>query len=271
MKEKLDLSQIRLKELELLKYFDLFCQENGLKYYLSNGTLLGAVKYQGFIPWDDDVDVIMPRQDYDLLVSTYIDSKYILYDYNRCKDYLYPFAKLSDSETVLEEFGVNNGVKLGVNIDVFPIDNIGDDYKNAKKYASYMHFLSMLLIFSKKKIEYNPSISLIKNLLYCSVGIICKCVNSKKYIELIQKKSIQHNGKKSKYVGSLCWSVYKEKEAIPVDVFNSSVNLLFEGNYYPAPIGYDVYLRSLYGDYHQDPPKDKQVTHHHFVAYKKQM
>jgi len=268
--EELSLEVIRNKEIEILNHLDEFCKENGIRYYLSNGTLLGAVKYKGFIPWDDDVDVVLLRKDYDRLVSLYKDSKYILLESSRVRGFKYPFAKLSDSETVLCEKGVNNGVELGVNIDVFPLDFAGSDYSRAKKIANSSHRLSMLLIFAKSKININPDYSFLKNLFFMIIGMVAKLLPESVYIECINALSLMHrNQESSKYISSLTWSVYKGREVVRTELFKNSVEVDFEGKKYPAPEGYDEYLRSLYGDYEADPPKDKQVSHHSFVAYKK--
>lgn len=270
MDKQLDLKQIREKELELLQHFDFFCKENGIRYYLSNGTLLGAVKYNGFIPWDDDIDVVMLRRDYDTFISKYRDSEYVLFEYSRNSNFRYPFAKLSDPDTLLLESDIDNAVPLGINIDIFPLDNIGSNYDKAKKYALYMHRLSMFLVFSKRKIKYIPSLGIFKNLLHISFGLLSKCLKKDMYIRAIRKKAQKYaNDVDSRYVGSLCWSVYKEKEALSLEIFDKTVDVSFEGKQYPAPGGYDIYLSSLYGDYRKDPQPEKQVSHHTFKVFQK--
>lgn len=98
---ELSLDELREVELDILKTFHNFCEENKIKYYLSNGTLLGAVKYRGFIPWDDDIDVFVPREDYDRLISIFKDSeKYHLFAFERNERYRYLFAKLCDMATL---------------------------------------------------------------------------------------------------------------------------------------------------------------------------
>lgn len=270
MYEELNLPQIKKLEVQLLKHLDCYCEENRIRYFLSNGTLLGAVKYKGFIPWDDDIDVVMLREDYEAFISKYEDSRYTLFENRRNSSYRYPFAKLSDSTTVLCEQGVNNGVQIGVCIDIFPLDYVGSNYKKAKKIARNLHRVSMLLAFAKKEIEYQGSYNIIKNLMYIFCGIVAKCIKPKTYIKIIQKKAQRYRySKDSQYLASLCWAAYKEKEVIPAEVFRNSVSLMFEGNNYPVPIGYDKYLKNLYGNYELDPPPEKQVSHHDFKAYKK--
>jgi len=271
MSDCLNLNQIRAKELEILRHFDSYCKENGIQYFLSNGTLLGAVKYKGFIPWDDDIDVVMFREDYEKFVNMYTDSKYILYETRRKRAYRYPFAKLSESSTLLCETDVNNGIELGINMDIFPLDYINLDIEKAKKLSLWLHRVSMLLIYAKRKIKYNHTKRFLENIVDIFVGILSKFIRPEAYIKYIQKKAKKYESDSSaKYVASLCWSVYKGKEVMPIEVFSETVDVTFEGNRYPAPIGYDKYLRSLYGDYEKDPPKEKQVTHHFFTVYEKE-
>ena len=101
MKE-LSLQEIKQVELEILKEFNSFCEENNIRYFLAFGTLLGAIRYKGFIPWDDDVDVLVPRDDYNRLLKQFQNNeKYCLYAFERDKKYSFPFAKLCDMKTRL--------------------------------------------------------------------------------------------------------------------------------------------------------------------------
>ena len=133
MKE-LTLQEIKSVELEILSMFDEFCKKNSIKYFISNGTLLGAVKYKGFIPWDDDVDLLIPREDYNRLLKLFKDSdRYRIFAIEKDKNYRYPFAKLCDMTTRKDEFGYDNGLELGVDIDIFPLDYWDNDLENAKR------------------------------------------------------------------------------------------------------------------------------------------
>jgi lipopolysaccharide cholinephosphotransferase len=120
---QLTLVEIKQIEFQILQKFKSFCNDNNIQYYLSNGTLLGAVKYRGFIPWDDDIDVMVPREDYDRLVRCFKDDKrYRLFSFERNEEFLFTFAKLCDMSTVKEETNINNGMSLGIDIDIFPLD-----------------------------------------------------------------------------------------------------------------------------------------------------
>lgn len=266
MKE-LSLKEIKEIELDLLKTFDTYCKANDIKYFLSNGTLLGAVKYKGFIPWDDDIDVLVPRNDYDKLISLFKDSeKYQLFAFERDSKYKFPFAKLCNLATVKNEGDIDNGVSLGVDIDIFPLDAWDNNLNKAQEEAKYIN--RNMFFLSLSKLQKSISRTLIKRIIKSFLMLICKIFGSKAFIRKIISKSKKYALKDSSYSGCKTWCIYGEREIIPTEVFSDVVQVEFEGGYYPAPVGYDAYLRSLYGDYEQDPPKEKQKTHHRFKAYK---
>lgn len=265
MKE-LSLQEIKKIELEILKYFHSFCVENNIKYFLSNGTLLGAVKYKGFIPWDDDVDVLVPREDYNKLISLFKDTeKYVLFAFERNNKFLYPFAKLVDMSTRKEETNINNGVEMGLDIDVFPLDYWDNDYNKAKKEVGRINrdMFALTLTKMRKADSHNP----LKRFLKSVFMLFYKMHGGKYYIRRIIDESNKESQKGSSYLGCKAWCIYKEREIIPSEVFEEVVEIEFEKEKFNAPAGYDTYLQSLYGDYKQDPPLEKQKTHHSFKAY----
>lgn len=124
MNEITDLREIQQVELGILRHLDQVCRENGLHFFLSNGTLLGAVKYEGFIPWDDDIDVFMPRCDYDRLMrlSGADSGPYRLLSQERTPGWRLPFAKLCDLSTCKQETCADFGADIGLDVDIFPLD-----------------------------------------------------------------------------------------------------------------------------------------------------
>jgi lipopolysaccharide cholinephosphotransferase len=264
-KHELDMEELRKIQLEMLCEIDSFCRENKLTYYLSNGTLLGAVKYKGFIPWDDDIDILMPRKDYDSFVGKYVNTAcYSLFSIERNRAYRFPFAKFCDTRTVKNEFDYNNGVQLGVDIDVFPIDS-ANSFEDAVSTIKKSQELMNQLFWTKIKIlpSRNPVFTAIK---------ACRILAYRAYGASRVCRRMIANAKKevgeAAYKGCFVWPVYAEREIIPAEAFTDTVLVAFEGCQFPAPVGYDTYLRSLYGDYWQDPPPEKQKTHHDFKAYR---
>lgn len=264
---ELTLKELKKIELDILKMFDAFCKEHNIKYYLSHGTLLGAIRYKKFIPWDDDVDLLIPREDYNRMISLFKDTeRYRLFAFEKDSDYRFPIAKLCDMTTRKDEFGNNNGVALGVDIDLFPLDAWADDLDEAKKEVAYikknMYYLSLTKL--KKPDSANP----LKRFVMTLIMAFCKLLGSGFFIKRIIKASHRDEQKGSRYVGAKSWCVYGERGIIPAEAFSDSVEIEFEGQMFPAPIGYDTYLTCLYGDYLPEPPKEKQKTHHGFKAYR---
>lgn len=266
MKE-LTLQELKEIEFDILKMFDAFCKENDIKYYLSHGTLLGAIRYGKFIPWDDDVDLLIPREDYNKMITLFKDNgRYQLFAFEKNQNYYYPMAKLCDMTTLKEESGYNNGVKLGIDIDLFPLDEWNSNLRKAKKEARYIGRQMKLLTLSKL---YKPdSKSSIKRLIKGIVMFFCKWLGSKHYIKKILKASRKSSKSNSNYLGCKVWCVYGERGIIPAEVFADTTYVEFEGEMFPAPAGYDIYLTCLYGDYMPEPPVEKRKTHHSFKAYR---
>lgn len=261
MGDEMTLPEIKQVELQVLKQFKAFCEKEDIRYCLSNGTLLGAVKYGGFIPWDDDIDVFVPRKDYDRLIQNYPDTqRYRLFSHERDSHYKFPFAKLCDMTTRKVEQNVDNGVELGLDIDIFPLDAWGTE---PEKQARQIGKLIRKITFVKcaRAIGVNPIKRVVKDLVLWLTRPTYKY-----YIRRIW--SIARSSQEQQYLGCVCWCIYGEREIVPAHVFGQMVDITFEGETFPAPQGYDRYLRSLYGDYTKDPPIEEQVTHHRYRAYR---
>lgn len=267
MKE-LTLQELKEIELDILKDFDSFCKEHNIRYFLAFGTLLGAIRYKKFIPWDDDVDVLVPREDYDRLLNIYQDSeKYRLYAFERNRKFSFPFAKLCDMTTKLvETVYPNNGVELGVNIDIFPLDYFDDNLQEAKNEIRRIRKNNACLSYMKvdKPKTNNP----LRFMVWSIIIAYCKMRGSQHYIKKVLKECNKPEQKRSRYAGVKVWPIWGERNLTPADAFVGTVDVEFEGEMFPAPIGYDAYLTCLYGDYLPEPPKEKQKTHHSFRAYK---
>lgn len=260
--EELSLAEIKGTAFEILKHFKTFCEANDIQFFLSNGTLLGAVKYKGIIPWDDDVDVLMPRADYDRLIKLYEDSpRFKLFSAEREPDFRFPFAKLCDRTTVKVEENIRNGVQLGIDIDIFPIDCCTEHMRR----RDVLLRMKMLQVgYSLSKFTSGGNRPIHKRVV---IGL-CRLIGHRYFHSRLLRQVAGEGRRGNTYMGCLVWPVYGEREILPAEVFSAQTNVEFEGEVFPAPVGYDTYLRSLYGDYPKDPPLDKQKTHHSFRAYR---
>lgn len=266
MKE-LTLQELKEIELNILKEFAAFCKDNNIRYYLAFGTLLGAIRYKKFIPWDDDVDVLVPRDDYDRLLKLFHDTdRYQLFAFEKNTDFPFPFAKLCDMTTRKEETVYQNKITLGVDIDIFPLDHFDDDFEQAKAETKYIskNMIWLGRTKLKKQITNHP----IKSLVWWIIMLFVNIMGSQYFIKKIIKKSNQMSQKESRYVGAKVWCIWGEHSIIPADAFKETIEIEFEGEVFSAPSGWDMYLTCLYGDYMPEPPIEKQKTHHDFKAYR---
>lgn len=266
MKE-LSLQELKDIEFDMLKMFHSFCVENNIRYFLAYGTLLGAIRYKHFIPWDDDVDLLIPREDYNRMLKLFKDNdRYQMFAFEKDGKFLFPFAKLCDMTTRKIEPDYDNGVDFGVDIDLFPLDAWDDDLKKAKKEAKIIN--KYILYLTMSKLKKPDSVNPVKRFIKGIVMNFCKMRGSEYYIRKIIAESNKKEQKGNTYVGSKSWCVYGERGIIPAEAFAETIEVEFEGEKFFAPKGYDTYLTCLYGDYLPEPPKEKQKTHHYFKAYR---
>jgi lipopolysaccharide cholinephosphotransferase len=257
-------------ELEILKRFSQFCDEHKLRYFLSNGTLLGAIRHKGFIPWDDDIDVYMPRNDYMTflqLVGSSIGQHYKLITPYNSKKYLHTYAKLYDDRTILIEYPETARYTIGVYIDIFPVDGLPDSELEIKKHFIRTRKLihkNWLFIFQGKR--YMENTKLHKRTYGYIIVFFAWLLGKKFYFNKLDKLARKFDFDKSDQV-ALTACGYGIVEKIKKSSFAVYQKVEFENNFFNAPIGYHEYLTSLYGNYMKLPPKDEQVKRHKNETY----
>lgn len=265
--EQLSLEQTRETQVNLLVYFDKWCKVHGLNYSLGEGTLIGAVRHKGFIPWDDDIDLLMPRADYDRFVKIY-DGKYRLINYHTEKRWRWCFSRLSD-ESTLVVFENPKKNYHGVWISVFPIDNFPDAPNDLSQWASVMKKVNVYQWIGRKKDTWwVPGSYLYRNLLKFPLQLLLSPFTHNWLAKKQERLMTQFNKTPTERKGLLAclWDNvwYCDKKA-----FDSYTTLEFEGHEFKAFSGYDMYLRAQYGDYMQLPPEEKRIAKHDYKAYKK--
>ncbi len=249
---------------------DEYCEKNNITYYLAYGTLLGAVRHKGFIPWDDDIDIMMPRADYEKFVSSFNNSsshaKNIeVIDHLIEKDYYHPFAKVIQKETEVEEC-INSKLHIGVFIDVFPLDYLPGNLGIAKKKFQSLSLYRLLLDLKNMKTREGRSI--LKNFVVVVGNALMRIIPRSFLINSIDKKAREITSKKdSLFIANIAFPIYSYKEIMPVEWLKTGIKADFEGHKLFIPSGYHQVLSQLYGDYMKLPPVEKRVTHHGFKAW----
>lgn len=274
--KKLKLEELKQIELDILKEVTDFCDKNNIIYYLAAGTLLGAIRHKGFIPWDDDIDIAMPRPDYIRFIKEY--DKWSKKNYNITsiyddKDVLIPFAKVWNAKTKKIERNIDYSDKFirGVDIDIFPIDGLPNNINKAKIFLVFQYaLLKMYILLGEKYTKHkNKIINIIKFSIYTNLKILqkFKVISTYKIIKLINMNCCKYNFYNSKFVAISVFPSYGQNEITSGHNFKKRIKVKFERGYFYAPIGYDEYLRGLYGNYMKLPPKSKQKTHHMSDSY----
>lgn len=252
-------------ELKILKHIIKFCDENNIKYFLYGGTLLGAIREKGFIPWDDDIDIAMPRNDYDKFIKTYKnDEQYILTSHELTNEYYFPFAKVFDNHTYLDE-RTTKRIEMGVYVDIFPIDV----FDNCK-FKYFFNKLKRGLIHTKI-LTIKKDNSFFINCLITLGRIFFFWIPIKRTLLSMEKNVRKIPIEKSKMVGTVTEG-YISSLPFPYECIKETIEWPFEDIMAKVPIGYDKLLTTLYGDYMTPPPPKKQKTIHEkfFCGYKEQ-
>ena len=266
MKE-INLKELRKIQLEILDNVDNFCKKHNINYWLDCGTLLGAVRHSGYIPWDDDIDIGMLREDYDKFLTQYNknNKRYQLFAVENSDDYYFAFGKVIDTNTVLYEPDEKTGIKCGVYIDIFVYDNAPDDDEKVQKMYDKRDYYNKLRIAQLYPNLYDHE-SLFKKTIRFFVNIYLKFLPKNYYTTKVVENSKRYMNQKTKRVGN-----FTSASRIICDkhIFDSFTEVTFEKRKYPAPKGYDAWLKSFYGDYMKLPPKEKQISNHQFKAYYK--
>lgn len=259
MERKLNGREIQLAILNILQYFDKYCKKYGLTYYLAGGTLLGAVRHKGFIPWDDDIDVCMPRPDYERLLIIFKDNaneKYSLSSYDVGNSYR-PYVKILDLTTKVIAKTSEDEQHLW--IDVLPVDGLPDSEDEIKKIYWLCNIYRDTLNLTRCKLGTGKTP--LRRMGKYILQPLVRLYGENRLIKKIENVARSHKYESSKNVGVITWGLYGPREKMLKHEFEKSVEVTFEGSQYPAFSCWRSYLSNLYGDYMKLPPIEKRKTH----------
>ncbi len=263
----IDSTELKKIQLDILRHVDSFCRQNHIKYFLCGGSMIGAVRHQGYIPWDDDIDIMMLRNDYERFIRLYMEndsSNYHLHDYRLESEYTNPYVKIDDCRTILKEKSETPIKNLGVNIDLFPIDTVPDDKRKQKKMFFWFNFY--LGIMDLKRVVPVKSRAWYKNLTLYIAHFLLLPIPMKWLVRKLAQNALQYRGEESSYCAIALWG-YGKKEINLRSNWDNTIEMPFEDMLAPLPQGFDNYLTCVYGDYMQLPPKEKRKSHHIFQAW----
>jgi len=256
------LLKLQQTELEILKFFDELCSQHGLTYFITAGTLLGAVRHLGFIPWDDDIDVVMPRKDFDRLAEIcreYLPAEYFYQSRKTDADYPFFFAKIRKNGTRVTEPTLNKvTMHTGIYIDIFPLDACPHSDWGGQTYFKWTEQLQCAIMA-----KVNPDFS---------------CGYTKGYMRLIHAllrrlprrllDFLWYMTRKTilllcggKRLSTACASHGYPRETYMASWFAKAVTLQFNDSSFPAPIGWDQLLQNMYGDYMTPPEENDRAGH----------
>lgn len=260
MKQELTIEEIKKISLEILINVSNFCDTHNIEYYLSCGTLLGAIRHKGFIPWDDDVDIMMPRPDYNRFLNEYNDSNYRLIKPSEGRYY---YAKVADNNTIKVETRLDNKKYdyTGIDIDIFPLDGIINDKKEIENIRKKSKILETLLRLSNQPIFYR------KNPIKCINRIIPRMLGSKNIVKLIERNAQTYSYENSDYVIRVRNTPNGFTGAMKKEIYYPPKKKEFEGHLFNVPNDYDKWLTTFYGNYMELPPLDKRKAHHNSKCY----
>lgn len=241
---------------------DAFCKKNGLNYSLAGGTLIGAIRHKGYIPWDDDIDIYMPRKDYDIFLKTFdgFNKRYKVYEWHEYPGMEVLFAKVGDTKTKLSEQG--NVREYGVFVDVFPLDGVSDDViKQRRIFRKKL----LLYVLAHGKSQQYPADGKISHKLMWLVSRLWP-LSKRSTFERIE--NLIKKWPNALYVTNLAsMGSNNPNDAFPLALFEPTIPADFEDRRYQVMKNYHEYLTKRFGDYMQLPPIEQRVQAHDLIAY----
>ena len=273
MKEPMNMKEIQNVSLEILKKVADICDKEGLKYSLAWGTLIGAVRHHGYIPWDDDVDIQMPRPDYEKLKAYFVNHSDELYPLclfdDSVKDYPYLLARVSNDDYVIETSN-EKSCGMGIFIDIYILDGIADSFDEAWRFASKTcKYPRLIFLATRKHYHFGTTKGFFKRILKMFVFGYAKLMGKNYFVKKLMGMIDTDAYGKKEYVGCVTWCERPKYAVIKRTEFEDMIDFQFEKYKFKGPRAYDKYLRQWYDDYMQLPPEKDRIYQHLYKAYKK--
>lgn len=250
-----------------LNEFISFCEKHDLRYYFTGGALIGVMRHKGFIPWDDDIDIGMPRKDFDRfhkLIKYQMPEGFGICNRDTDKNWHFAMSQFIDKESEIEINLAEKTRKSHIWIDVFPLDGLPDNkikrwlkvkYILMHRYLVQIAFITTQVDAHRKRPIWERAI-----LRFCKVVPIGKLIRTQKVLDHLEKILRKDDFYTSKWCGNMLGR-YREKEVVLTEWFGQPKKGEFEGELVNIPLDSDAILKSLYGDYMKLPPEENRVAH----------
>ena len=258
---------------EVMSVIHDICKKLDLHYFLAYGTLIGAVRHNGYIPWDDDLDIMMPRPDYERLVAYFMENEeslapYKLFTPDTVADYPYMIARICDCRyTIVTENEKDCG--MGAFVDIYPMDGVGNDWDKAVAYSkSCGKYASLCFLSTRERCVKGLTTSKLKLLIKFPAFLLAKLIGKRWFMNKLAAKAKPCDYENSDYIAWVSWEAGGENAIFPKAWFENVKELDFENFKFYIPEQYDAILKKSYGDYMQLPPEEDRIAHHFYKIYR---
>ncbi len=260
--------------LEILKQIADICEKEGFRYYLAYGTLIGAIRHKGYIPWDDDVDIMMPRDDYERFLAYFKthESEFLhlkLFNRDTCKEYPYMISRVSDDRYVID-MDNEKDYGMGIFVDIYPYDGLGNTQEEALKFGLKGDRLSSFCYqATRQKYAVETTKGTLKKILKFPVFLFAKIMGKNYFQKKLAKAAGLKSYDGSEYVGCYVWLSGGMKDIFKRELFDEYEMAPYEKYEFRIPKRYDEVLTHIYGDYMELPPENERIGHHYYKVYEK--
>ena len=261
MKKQLSLDEIKQVELQILIEFRRICDALGLRYYLSGGTLLGAIRHKGFIPWDDDIDLAMPRSDFNKLIEfsrSYKNDTYKFLFFSQTGTLL-PYAKFVNVKTHIDAKYAEDEMQQHLWLDIMPMDGLPEDLNEvARIYKKAEYYRKIIGLCNAKLGEGKSAVKKLAKYVLKPLALI---YGKDRAISQLNGLAMKYDYDSAKYVGAITWGFYGASERMLKAEVDQTTEITFENNKFSTFSCWDSYLKGLYKDYMKLPPVEKRINH----------
>lgn len=264
-KKRIELDELKIIQLDILTSVDKFCRNNGIKYSLGCGSMLGAARHKGYIPWDDDIDIYLLREEYEILLNYFPDlyENIRLASLQRDKEWDRAYSKAYDIRTEMQDAG--NTYRVGVGIDVFPIDTVPDNKEEWLRYDKKRRIYQRIYEW-KQSMIFRKGREWWKYFFLPFTKFFLLPFSARRIALFIENYSMKYREMNSPYVFECCQGIF-QKHPFKRSALENVIDMPFEDRIVYGMQEYDEYLSKAYGDWRKLPPVEKRVAHHVFNAW----